>query len=164
MVVVSVYFDFFCSDIIIVVFGNDWLINCRNFLDIVSWEDIVIEIMDYDVDNFKLDEIYLEYCCIGDGIDWIIIFFIELKLQYIVNRDVLISYNIEEFGLGVLLVFFFIWDIMSEYQKYLDGIYEIRVIVVCGIDGVVLLNIIRGQIWCQIGEVFVFFEFLDLVW
>lgn len=137
MVVVSVYFKFFCSNISIVLLGNDWFIICCNFFQVDSWEVIVLEVGDYDFKNFNLEEIYLEYWCIGDGLGWEIILFIEFEFCYIVNKDFLLNYDMENFGLGVFFCFFFIWDIMDLNQKYLDGIYEVRVVVVCGIDGVV---------------------------
>jgi hypothetical protein len=163
-VTISAFFDTPCSDISIASPGNDWLITRRNPFQADSREAIVVEVGDYDSENPNLEEIYLEYRRIGDGSGWEIIPFTELEPRYIVNQDSLIQYDMENFGPGESPRFFFSWDITELYQKYPDGIYEVRAVAACGTDGVVQSNIIRGQIRRQTGEAFALFEPSDLVW
>jgi hypothetical protein len=163
-VVVSAYFKSPCSNISIASPGNDWLITRRNPFQADSREAIVLEVGDYDSKNPNLEEIYLEYRRIGDGSGWEIIPFTELEPRYIVNKDSLLNYDMENFGPGVSPRFFFTWDITDLNQKYPDGIYEVRAVAACGTDGVVQSNIIRGQIRRQAGEAFALFEPSDLVW
>lgn len=163
-VTISAFFQTPCSDISIASPGNDWLITRRNPFQADSREAIVVEVGDYDSENPNLDEIYLEYRRIGDGSGWEIVPFTELEPRYIVNQDSLIQYDMENFGPGESPRFFFTWDITELYQKYPDGIYEIRAIAACGTDGVTQSNLIRGQIRRQTGEAFALFEPSDLVW
>ncbi|MCR9099464.1 MAG: PKD domain-containing protein [bacterium] len=163
-VTISAFFQTPCSDISIASPGNDWLITRRNPFQADSREAIVVEVGDYDSENPNLEEIYLEYRRIGDGSGWEIIPFTELDPRYIVNQDSLIKYDMENFGPGESPRFFFSWDITELYQKYPDGIYEVRAVAACGTDGVVQSNIIRGQIRRQTGEAFALFEPSDRVW
>ncbi|MEQ8704664.1 MAG: PKD domain-containing protein [Phaeodactylibacter sp.] len=163
-VTISANFDHPCSDISIASPGNDWLISRRNpFLE-NNYENLSVEIRDYEAGNPSLEEIYLEYRRIGDGSGWEKIPTSQLDPNYVVKNDSLVAYNEDNFGPGQIPKFFFIWDITELYEEYPDGIYEVRAISFCGTSGKVQSNIIRGQIRRQTGDVFALTEPADGIW
>lgn len=163
-VTINAFFAHPCSDITIASPGDDWVIARRNPFDPQSRENLIVELRDYDSSNPLLNEIYLEYRPIGGGSGWQRIPTQELEPNYVVIHDSLANYDAANFGPTDFPRFFFVWDITELYDKYPDGIYEIRAIASCGTNGLIESNIIRGNISRNSGGIFAITQPADGIW
>ncbi|MBK8706468.1 MAG: hypothetical protein IPN33_24815 [Saprospiraceae bacterium] len=163
-VTINAFFAHPCSDITIASPGDDWVISRRNPFDPQSRENLIIELRDYDSSNPLLQEIFLEYRPIGGGSGWNRIPTLELDPNYVVITDSLANYDAANFGPTDYPRFFFVWDITELYDRYPDGIYEIRAVASCGATGLIFSNAIRGQIQRNAGGVFAITQPADGIW
>lgn len=163
-VTINAFFAHPCSDITIASPGDDWVITRRNPFDPNSRENLIIELRDYDSSNPLLEEIFLEYRPIGGGSGWNRIPTSELDPNYVVTIDSLANYDAANFGPTDFPRFFFVWDITELYQRYPDGIYEIRAVASCGATGLIFSNAIRGQIQRNAGGIFAITQPADGIW
>ncbi|MBL7791419.1 MAG: PKD domain-containing protein [Saprospiraceae bacterium] len=163
-VTISAFFTHPCSDITIASPGDDWVITRRNPFDPQDRENLIIELRDYSSSNPLLEEIFLEYRPIGSGSGWNRIPTLELDPNYVVTIDSLANYDAANFGPTDFPRFFFVWDITELYQRYPDGIYEIRAVASCGTSGLIFSNAIRGQIQRNAGGIFAITQPADGIW
>ena len=152
----SVSFKSPCSDITIITPDNSWVIHNKSMNE-NQRENVPIRFMDYNPNNENLKTVRLEYRRLGAGTPW------KPIPNATWTRQVLATYNIQNFNPSQVPYFFFDWDITDNYQDYTDGEYEIRAVAECELAGHNYSQIIKGTI-ARSGQLYGYPQPSDHVW
>ena len=132
------YFRRPCSGISILDPGDNWrIINGVNQLGQKD-QKLSIKVGDFDPYNIFLEEISFEYRRIGTSA-W------NTIQNSKISKDSLQRYYQKFKSVYRDPVYTFIWDIEFD-DEVIDGEYEIRGVVHCGIEGEIFSNIITGKV------------------
>ena len=132
------YFRRPCSGVSILSPGDNWRINrSRDEFGNPS-ESLQVQIGDYDPENEFLEKITLEYRRVGSNV-W------KEAKGLSVDKDSLQRYYELFKSTYKDPVYTFVWDVFGK-PDIIDGEYELRAVVHCGIEGEVESNSTKGKI------------------
>ena len=132
------YFRQPCSGVSILSPGANWrLIQSRDAFGQPD-EKILIQIGDYDPENVHMENITLQYRRLGSNV-WT-----DIPGSQVSADSLLTYYNLYR-TVYRDPVYNFIWDVHGQ-SDIIDGEYEIRAYVNCGLEGKVYSNIVAGII------------------
>lgn len=130
------YFRKPCSNVSIINPGNNWVINRTRDIQGAPSDTLLITIGDFDPENEFMENIFIEYRRIGTPL-W-------KPIQGLsISKDSLNSFLSDKLALDP--TYTFIWDILGK-SEFIDGEYELRAVVQCGLQGKVESNIVKGTI------------------
>lgn len=135
---VEAYFRKPCSNISILDPTENWRINRAIDSTGTAYQKLIVRIGDYDPENEFLEKISFEYRRVGTNV-WIE----DKGLE--VYKDSLQRYYDLYKSTYKDPVYPFIWDILNK-PEIIDGEYELRAVVHCGIEGKVESNIVKGRV------------------
>lgn len=127
-----------CSGVSILTPSANWRINRSRDVFGNPSERLEVKIGDYDPENEYLQKISFEYRRVGSNI-W------KEAKELAVNKDSLQRYYAMFKSVYKDPVYTFVWDVFGK-MDIIDGDYELRAVVHCGIEGKVESNIVRGKI------------------